>query len=75
MTVIGSNRDAGDAALVAEALRLEAAGKSQRQKRTEYDLAEAASYAWNAFYQGRPLTQCKTLGGPIRLLGTPFLGE
>lgn len=47
---------------------------SKRAKK-EFDFAEAASFAWNAWYQGRALSHCRTLGAPIRLLGTPIQGE
>jgi hypothetical protein len=48
---------------------------SSKRVKSEYDLAEAASHAWNAWWQGRQLTMCKVLDGPIRLLGTPFAGN
>lgn len=48
---------------------------SSKRSRSEYDLMEAAANAWNAFFQKRRLTQCKALGSPIKLLGTPFLGD
>lgn len=47
---------------------------ASKARKGEFDLAEAASYAWNAFYKGRPLILCKAIGTEIRLLGTP-LGE
>lgn len=47
---------------------------SNKKKAAEFDLAEAASHAWNAFFKGRSLTFCKSVGSPIRLLGTPVDG-
>lgn len=45
---------------------------SSRRATSEYDLAEAACHAWNAYFRGKRLTVCKMLGGPLRLLGTPY---
>ena len=41
----------------------------------EFALAEACCNAWNAFFRNRRLTICKTLGHPLRVLGTPFKGD
>lgn len=41
----------------------------------EFDLAEAASVAWNAYAQGRTLKIVKVFGGPIKIMGTPFVGD
>lgn len=43
---------------------------SAKKAKTEYDLAEAAAHAWNAWFSKRNITLIKTLGGPIRLAGT-----
>lgn len=48
---------------------------SSKRATSEYDLAEAASHAWNAFYKDRPLKLCKAVGSPLALLGTPYGGE
>lgn len=41
----------------------------------EYALAEACCNAWNAFFRNRRLTICKSLGYPLRILGTPLKGD
>lgn len=41
----------------------------------EFALAEAACNAWNAFFRNRRLTFCRSLGHPLRVLGTPFQGD
>lgn len=48
---------------------------SSKRATTEYDLAEKACNAWNAWFQNRHLTVCKALGSPLKILGTPYLGE
>jgi len=40
----------------------------------EFDLVEVSAVAWNAFWQDRQLKITKVMGGPIKLLGTPYLG-
>lgn len=48
---------------------------SSKRATSEYDLAEAASHAWNAFYANRSLKLVKAIGSPLKLLGTPYTGE
>jgi hypothetical protein len=43
-----------------------------KRVRSEFDLAEACSFAWNAWFSDRPLTLLKILGGKINVRGTPF---
>lgn len=48
---------------------------SSKVSTSEYDLAEKACAAWNAWFRSRDLTMCKVLGGPLKILGTPHAGE
>ncbi|WP_165363943.1 hypothetical protein [Rhodoplanes serenus] len=48
---------------------------SAKRATSEYDLAEAAVHAWNAWFGGRQLTMCKVLGASLAPRGTPFTGE
>jgi hypothetical protein len=43
-----------------------------KRVRSEFDLAEACSFAWNAWLSDRQLTLLKILGGKINVRGTPF---
>lgn len=47
---------------------------SSKRATSEYDLAEAASHAWNAHFANRPLKLVKAVGSPLKLLGTPYTG-
>lgn len=47
---------------------------SSRRATSEYELAEAACWAWNAWFQDRRLTLIKVLGSPLKVLGTPYQG-
>jgi hypothetical protein len=48
---------------------------SSRRAETAYELAEAACHAWNAFFKGRQLTFCKSVGSELRPAGTPYQGD
>lgn len=45
---------------------------SSKRATSEYELAEAACNAWNAWFRNKPLTICRALGSPLRLAGTPY---
>jgi hypothetical protein len=47
----------------------------KNEKRHEFDLAEMACQAWNAFYRERNLRQVRTTGGAFVILGTPYGAE
>lgn len=48
---------------------------STKRSAGEYELAEKACAAWNAWFRNRELTMCKVLGAPLKLLGTPYSGD
>lgn len=48
---------------------------SAKRSAGEYELAEKACTAWNAWFRGRELVVCKVLGSPLKILGTPYNGE
>lgn len=48
---------------------------SSKRAGTEYELAEAACHAWNAWLRDKRITMIRAIGSPLRLLGTPYLGS
>jgi len=48
---------------------------SSKRATGEYDLAEAACQAWNAWFRKKELTHCRCMGSPLRIVGTPFAGN